>query len=84
MKLVIEWVVDDLDSHAVEYKLESNYTERTRIGHILLNSCFMALKRAMNGQESRRIFNALSVTENFSSAPQKKSGFIEALKFWKG
>lgn len=83
MKTIIEWLVDDLDANAEDYKLSQEYTERTRIGHILLNTTFMVLKRSQNGMESRRIFNAVNLSETFSNQPQKKGGFMEALKFWK-
>lgn len=83
MKLVIEWLTDDLDNNAKLYGLGNDYTERTRIGHLLLNNTFMVLKRAQNGMESRRIFGALQVTESLSQQPQRKGGFTDALKFWK-
>jgi len=82
MKLVIEWTVDELDSNAELYELETDYTERTRIGHILFNETFFALKRAQNGQESKRIFKSLNVTENLSQMP-KKRGLLDHLKVWK-
>lgn len=85
MKLVIEYIVDDLDSNAQEYSLESSYTERTRIGHIILNSVFMVLNRALNGQEARRMWGTLSLTESSMGGEggYKKPGLMEALKFWK-
>lgn len=83
MKLVIEYIVDDLNSNAEEYGLESNYTERTRIGHIILNSVFSVLNRALNGQEASRMWKALSLTENSAMTPQKKNTIMESLKFWK-
>ncbi len=82
MKLIIEWLVDDLDANSEIYDLGKDYSERTRIGSLLLNTTFMVLKRAQNGMESRRIFKALSVTENLSAMPQQ-GGLKEALKFWK-
>lgn len=83
MKLVIEWLTDDLDSNSVEYEIGYNYSERTRIGQIILNETYICLKRSQNGMESRRIFNALKVTESLSEYPQQKKGFGDALKFWK-
>lgn len=83
MKLVIEYLVDDLDANAETYGIYSDYTERTRIGHIILNSVFMVLNRALNGQEARRMWGTLSLTESSSGEQQKKSGLIESLKFWK-
>lgn len=82
MRLVIEWVVDDLDSNSETYDLGDDYTERTRIGHILFNETFAALKRAQDGMESRRIFKALNVTESLSPV-QRKRGLLDTLKVWK-
>lgn len=81
MALVIEYIVDDLDANAGEYGLYTEYTERTRIGHIILNSVFMVLNRALNGQEARRMWGTLNVTESYM--PEKRGGFMDALKFWK-
>lgn len=83
MKLVIEWLSDDLKSNGEKYGLGSDYSERTRIGHIILNETFAALKRAQNGMESRRIFSALNVHEALGQYGQKKGGITDALKFWK-
>ena len=82
MKIIIRWVTDDLRTNAVAYNIGSNYTERSRIGHILLIFTYSAFKRALNGQESRRIFRALSVAENISPQSQPR-GFLDALQFWK-
>lgn len=82
MSLIIEWVVDDLDSNSETYGLGDDYTERTRIGHIIFNETFTALKRAQDGMESRRIFKALNVTENLSQVPGKR-GLLDYLKVWK-
>lgn len=80
MKLVIEWLVDDLDTHAEEYGMGNKYTERTRIGQIILNNTFLVLKRSENGMESRRIWNAINMQETFSMQPPQKRGFADALK----
>jgi hypothetical protein len=82
MKRVIEWLIDDLRANSEEYEIEENYTERTRIMHIILNNTFMVMKRAERGMESRRIFGALEVREHLGGGQQKK-GFIDAFKFWK-
>jgi hypothetical protein len=82
MRLVIDYVSDELDSNAGLYNLENNYTERTRIGHIILNSTFFVLNRALNGQEAKRMWKSLSMTESFSGG-QEKNKMVEALKFWK-
>lgn len=81
MKLCIEYISDDLDAHAEEYGLEKNYTERTRIGLIILNTTFFVLKRAENGMESKRIWGSLQLNEN--NMPQQKKSLGDMLKFWK-
>jgi len=83
MKLAIEYVTDELDSNADLYNLENNYTERTRIGHIILNSIFFVLSRAINGQEAKRMWKSLSLSENLSPSSPNKNRFAEAMKFWK-
>lgn len=82
MMLIINYITDELDSNANLYDLENNYTERTRIGHIILNSCFFVLCRALNGQEAKRMWKSLSLNESFNNSPQRNK-FTEALKFWK-
>lgn len=82
MRAVIGYVTDELDSNAELYNLENNYTERTRIGHIILNSVFFVLTRALGGQEAKRMWKAMSLTEAYNVAPQK-SKYLESLKFWK-
>ena len=81
MKLVINWTSDDLDAHQEEYELKGDYSEMTRIGYMMCNYTFITLKRAMNGTESKRIFNSLSMMDNLGqNQPQKKGGFFSALK----
>lgn len=86
MARVIEYISDDLDANAHEYGLHDDYTERTRIGHIILNSTFMVLNRALNGMESRRLWRSLSLIESSSMGQPQKKGFLgqlgEAAKFW--
>lgn len=82
MRAIIGYVTDELDSNADIYNLENNYTERTRIGHIILNSCFMVLGRALNGQEARRMWKSLSLNETLGQPPSRNK-LIESLKFWK-
>jgi len=81
MKLAIEYVADELDSNAGLYQLENNYTERTRIGHILLNSMFFTLCRSLNGKEAQRMWKSLSLVESMNQQPKNK--LTDALKFWK-
>ena len=83
MSLVIKWIVDDLDSNAEIYGLEDDYTERSRIGMIILNSTFSSFKRSLNGTESRRIFKALNMRESLSGESENKGGLKQALSFWK-
>lgn len=82
MRQTINYVSDELDNNAGLYDLEENYTERTRIGHILLNSVFFVLTRALNGQEAKRMWKAMSLNENMNSQ-EGKNKLTEALKFWK-
>jgi len=82
MRQIIAYVTDELDSNADIYDLENNYTERTRIGHIILNSTFFVLNRALNGQEAKRMWKAMSLSESFNTSPQKNK-LTEALKFWR-
>lgn len=83
MKISIEYVSDELENHADVYGMENNYTERTRMGQIILNSTFFVLCRALNGQESKRFWKSLSLNENLGSDIQQKNRWMEALKFWK-
>jgi len=82
MTLAIAYISDELDANAELYDLENNYTERTRIGHIILNSMFMVLNRALNGQEAKRMWGAISLNENINPN-QNKSKLGQALQFWK-
>ena len=82
MRLCIEWIVDDLDTHAEEYGLDNNYTERSRVAYIMLHATFMVLKRSENGMESRRVWSSLSLNETSNPFPQKKS-FLDNLAFWR-
>lgn len=79
MKIVIEWLVDDIDTNAELYGLGSNYTERTRIGYIILNNTFLVLKRSENGMESRRVWASINMNESLNMQPQKK-GMMDALR----
>lgn len=82
MARLIEWVTDDLDANAFEYGMGSNYTERTRIGHIMCVCTFMVLNRALDGGEARRLWKALNVSESMNDkAPQK--GLMDSLAFWR-
>ena len=82
MELVIDYIRDDLSDNDSEYGLEGSYTEMTRIGMIICETVSSVFRRALNGMESRRIFNALKVTESLTQAPQKQT-MKEALQFWK-
>jgi len=82
MELVIDYIRDDLTDNDIEYGIEGKYTEMTRIGMIVCETVSSVFRRALNGMESRRIFNALKVTESLTQAPQKQT-MKEALQFWK-
>ncbi len=79
MGVITDWIKSDLIVHAKIYNMEGQYTEYDRIGFIILNNCFAVFKRALNGQESRRIFGIMRMTENSSSG---KRGFKDNFKFW--
>lgn len=85
MSYVIEWFTDDMDTNADAYGIEHNYTERTRIGMIILNFISCALKRSQNGVESRRLFGTLSLNESQNTNPMqsRKKTFAESLQNWK-
>ena len=88
MARTIEYLTDDMDANSEEYGLSRNYTERSRIGYIILNATFMVINRALNGMESRRLWRSLSLTEGsaLGGQPQKKGMFGQlgdAIKFWK-
>ena len=82
MNVVIEYIVDALDTNSEEYEIGTNYTERTRIGSIIIASTFMILNRALNGSEARRMWSSVNVNEALGSMGQKKN-WTDALKFWK-
>lgn len=82
MKIVIEYVTDELDCNEELYNLKDNYTEKTRIGDIIINSTFFVLTRALNGQEAKRMWGSLNLQENLSPQPQRNK-FSDALKFWR-
>ena len=81
MKNAVEWVVDDIDANADIYGIETDYTERTRISDILLNSTFLVLNRSLNGQEARRFWHSLSLAENLTGNNQQQKS--DWWKFWK-
>lgn len=81
MKLVIEWVVDDLDAHAEEYGLMNDFTERSRIGFMLLHQTFFIMKRSQGGAEARRIWSQMNMQE--TNTPQMQKSFMDKFKFWK-
>ena len=82
MKIMIEWLIDDLNQNADLYGIGGDYSERTRIGLIMFNNTFIVLKRAQNGMEGGKIWKSLNMTEDINPVPQKK-GFLDAIKFWK-
>lgn len=81
MELIRNWVMSHLVVNAERYGIEGQYSEYDRIGNIVCATCFTVLKRAQNGQESRRIFKIMKLTESNNQA-KNKGGFVENLKFW--
>jgi len=81
MSQAVNYTADELDGNSAIYNLDNNYTERTRIGHIMLNSMFFTLNRSLNGQEGKRMWKAMTISDNLTQDDKGKFG--EALKFWK-
>ena len=91
MTMVLSYVSTDLDVNYEKYGLttvdeitgevQANYTEMSRIGHIIQLAIFTVLKRAMNGAESRRVFGSLRVNESLNANPAKKT-LKDAMSFW--
>lgn len=81
MKLCIEWMTDDLDANAESYDLGQDFTERSRIGLMILNQTFFVLKRSQNGGEARRIWSNVSMNE--TNSPQASKSLLDKFKFWK-
>ncbi len=79
MEVIIEWVRDDLSDNDEKYGIVGDYTEMTRIGNIICVTCLTVLKRSLNGQESRRVFKMMKVTESLT--PPKKKGIMDMFKF---
>jgi len=79
MELIRNWYTGHMVVNAERYGLEGRYSEWTRIGNIILSTCFTVLKRAQNGQESRRIFRIMKLTENQT---QGKKSMMDNFKFW--
>jgi hypothetical protein len=80
MRLIISYLKRDMSNHAEDYGLENNYTERDRIGMIILETTSSAFRRALDGSESRRMWGALKVDASLN--PATKKGVVDALKFW--
>ena len=81
MELIRNWYMGHMNVNAEKYGIEGQYSEYDRIGHIVCGTCFTVLKRAQGGQESRRIFKIMKLTESSSSGNQKK-GIFDNFKFW--
>ncbi len=81
MEFVRHWYIDHMVVNAQKYGIEGDYSEYDRIGHIVCSNCFIVLKRAQNGQESRRIFKMMKMNES-SSNNNKKGGFMDNFKVW--
>lgn len=79
----IRWVVDDLDAHAEDYNINDDYTERSRIADIMLNSLFFTLKRSENGAEARRFWGSFSLSESNNPGFNNKGNGSDWWKFWR-
>lgn len=80
---IIDYLTDDLDDNAEEYGLTDKYTERTRIGMMILYNTFFVLNRSLNGTEAKRIWSMMSVNEVNNTNPNQNKGMLDKLKFWK-
>lgn len=69
-----KYLDDRIKKDVIIKKFVPNYTEWTRIGHIMLNSVFMVLCRALNGAEARRMWGSIAMNESLS--PQQSKGGI--------
>lgn len=81
MEMIIRYVKDELTVNDMEYGLEEDYTEMTRIGMIICSACFATFKQALNGNLSKRVFATMRVSADLNEKP--KSGVAETLAFWK-
>jgi hypothetical protein len=85
MEFLIEWVVDYLDLGADTDNLSEE--QMTKIGLIMLSAAFYVLARAENGMEREKMYNALSIGDNFSDYAKadggKKEGFLSSILPWK-
>ena len=82
MAKAVEWVADDIDTHAEEYGFKDDYTERTRVADILLSSMFFVLKRSENGAEMSRFWRSFNLSET-SNANNNLNKSGDWWKFWK-
>ena len=80
---IIDYLVDDLDDNAEEYGIDGQYTERTRIGMMILYNTFFVLNRSLNGTEAKRIWGMMSVNEVSNTNPNQPKNMFDKLKFWK-
>lgn len=81
MKFMIEWLKSDMTIHADLYGLKGDYSERTRIGLIILNYTFSVLSRCQDGRESSKIWKALQLNENMNpNMPPQQQGIFGKLK----
>ena len=78
------FIGSDFYVNAELYGLEGKYTEMSRMGNIICMTVFAVLKRAVMGTESKRIFNALRVTESNMGGQQQslKEKLMDTVKFW--
>ena len=79
MKIIINYISNDLTVNDSKYGLKGDYTEMTRIGNIICINCFATFKQAMHGTLSRRIFGSLKLDASLTKNENK----MENLAFWK-
>lgn len=77
MACLIRTLIDIIREKSDIYGLEDNFAERDRILSITLSTVFYALKRAQGGLESKRVFNATQIRDQFN-LPQQK-GFLSKI-----
>lgn len=71
MRTLIRGLIDIIREKSLTYGLQHNYAERDRIMFICLSTVFSTLKRAQGGLESKRLFDATQIRDQFQQQPNK-------------
>lgn len=71
MACLIRTLIDIMREKSEIYNLLDNFAERDRILSITLSTVFYALKRAQGGLESKRIFDATQIRDQFTIPKEK-------------